>query len=129
MINRMRYCDQRGKDRFAPAVEYVDEHKALRGGGLGVHFSEHAFEDGSCLLKQQDYSGCKMWVDAICLAFYIFDHGCDNVKEIRWICESRVGKLYKSKPFQFDVQQTIDGAKWRDSDFSRDLTAISTDLD
>lgn len=52
-----------------------------------------------------------MWVDALLLAFYILDNGYDDARKIRWICESRVGKLHKSKPVEFDVAQIIGKSK------------------
>jgi hypothetical protein len=117
MDNRALHCEKRGKDLFAPAIEYVKEYKDLHDGGLGLSFSKPDFEGRSCWLKQQDYSGCQMWIDAVCLAFYIFDHGFDNIKEIRWICESRVGKLHKSERFRFNVKQLIEETKWHATAF------------
>lgn len=114
MTERVRDSEQRGKELYAPATEFVSDFKNTHG-GFGLHFSQKYFEGSTCLLEQQDYSGCKMWVDAILLAFYILDHGHADAKQIRWICESRAGKLHKSKPVQFDVAQMINQSKWRDA--------------
>jgi hypothetical protein len=114
MTDRVRDSKQRGNDLYAPAAEFVNEFKNTHG-GFGLHYSEKYFEGSTCLLKQQDYSGCKMWVDSILLAFYVFDHGYADAKQIRWICESRAGKLHKSKPVQFDVAQIISQSKWHEA--------------
>ncbi|MGA7077019.1 MAG: hypothetical protein WBZ42_10855 [Halobacteriota archaeon] len=65
-----------------------------------------------CRLGQGDSSSCKVWIDAVFVAFWLNDHNYRNTPKIRAGLATGADDLYESRnEIPFDVAKRVDAAK------------------